>query len=367
MGLAPYGEYDESVATVFDRYCSSGNGDYDIEPFTYRSYDDCIRKLERDLGFERRYWRDEITQEYKDVAYHAQSLLEDVVTDLVSHHVDACDLSKVCLAGGVALNCKMNKRVRELPRVEELFVQPVAHDGGGSLGASLELCQRQGFDADEMTHVYFGTEYGPDEIVDTLNEMKISYSRPDDVVEHTAEALAKGHLIAWYQGAMEAGPRALGNRSILADPREEQSLDNVNRFVKHREEWRPFAPSMLPSDAERYLVGAPSNAARFMVDTHEVTDVARKEIPAVLHPSDKTTRPQIVFEETNPRYHRLLESFKEATGVGVVLNTSFNDSGEPIVRTPREAVRDFYSMGLDQLVLGDFVLRKDDVETTAQL
>lgn len=156
------------------------------------------------------------------------------------------------------------------------------------------------------------------------------------------------------------GPLAFGNRSILADSRTEQSLHQVNERVKHREALRPFAPSILESAANEYLVGDPSAAARYMIDTYDTTDVASEAIPAVLHPADKTTRPQIVSETTNPRYNQLLSAFEERTGTGVLLNTSFNNSGEPIVRTPREAIRDFYSMGLDALVLRDRVLEKPE-------
>jgi carbamoyltransferase len=171
-----------------------------------------------------------------------------------------------------------------------------------------------------------------------------------------ATRLADGELIGWYQGRLEMGPRALGNRSILADPRTTDSRDRVNEFVKHREEWRPFAPSMLEEAAGEYLVNA--EPAPYMIKTFDVKAEKQEEIPAVLHPGDDTTRPQTVREDQNPRYHALISEFEQLTGVPVILNTSFNDSGEPIVNTPTEAIRDFFSMGLDTLVLKDIVLEK---------
>jgi carbamoyltransferase len=253
----------------------------------------------------------------------------------------------------------MNKRVRELSGVDDIFVQPAANDAGGSLGAACELSNEAGDGIDEMTHAYLGSGYDETEVTDVLDRLKIPYESVDGVAERTATLLREGALVGWFQGRMEGGPRALGNRSILADPRTVESRDNVNKYVKHREEWRPFAPSMLKEDAERFLKGDLTKSSYFMIDTYDTTSEAHSKIPAVLHPNDDTTRPQVVTEDRNKNYYNLLQSFKLKTGVGVVLNTSFNDSGEPIVRTPREAVQDFFAMGLDVLVLGDVVVSKD--------
>jgi len=359
MGLAPYGKPNPEIEAVLESYCSLSPGAYDIRPLTFRPKNDAKNKLAADLGFDPRYWKHHIDQEYKDLAYHTQQLLEEIVVRLVEHYLAAVPSTNVCLAGGVALNCKMNKRIREIDGVDNMFVQPIANDAGGSIGACFEAATAAGRNIDVMDHVYHGTGYSNAEITERLDELKVDYSSTDDVPALIARALANGDLVGWFQGRMEAGPRALGNRSILADPRDMASLDRVNEYVKHREAWRPFAPSMLPKAAETYLVGGVSDAAKFMIDTYEVTEAAKEEIPAVLHPEDKTTRPQVVYESTNPRYHELLQSFESRTDVGVLLNTSFNDSGEPIVRTPEEAVRDFYSMGLDVLVLGQRILTKD--------
>jgi carbamoyltransferase len=185
----------------------------------------------------------------------------------------------------------------------------------------------------------------------------------DDVERYVAERLADGALVGWFGGRLEHGPRALGNRSILADPRTVESRDRVNRFVKHREEWRPFAPSMLESAVEDYLVdGEP---APYMINAFDVEPEKRDDLSAVLHPADDSTRPQTVNEDQNPRYHGVISEFEDITGVPVVLNTSFNDHAEPIVNTPTEALKDFFGMGLDTLVLEDVVVEKADafVET----
>ena len=306
----------------------------------------------------KRYWRDDIEKHHKDVAFHVQRAVEDIVTKVVKHHLKQTSLSNVCLAGGVALNCKLNKHVRELSRVDGLFVQPAANDAGGSIGASCMLSVDRGDPIRQMDHTYFGSSFDDSDVIETVDELKLNCERVDDAPSRAAERVAEGELVGWFQGRMEGGPRALGNRSILADPRSADSLDRVNEYVKHREAWRPFAPSLLPEAADRYLVGDISKAAHFMVDTYETTEAASEDIPAVLHPADQTTRPQVVLESTNPRYYQLIAAFEERTDIGVVLNTSFNDSGEPMVRTPWEAIRDFYAMGLDALFIQDVLLEK---------
>lgn len=364
MGLAPYGKQNDHVERVIESYLDFEDGAYDTEPLTYRKMGDAIDKLEDDLGIDARYWRDEITQDHKDVAFHAQRALEEVTGELVSHYISEVDTGNVCLAGGVALNCKLNKRIRELSEVDDIFVQPAANDAGGSLGAAVALSRDDGKEIREMKHVYLGSEFTDEEIRVTLDRLKLSYDTVDNVPETVAKLISDSKIVGWFQGRMEGGPRALGNRSILADPRSIDSRDDVNKYVKHREKWRPFAPSMLREEAERYLEGSVSKAAYFMIDTYDTTSEAEDDIPAVLHPGDKTTRPQVVTRDRNERYYKLLQKLKEKTGVGVVLNTSFNDSGEPIVRTPREAVRNFYSMGMEALVIDDILLQKPQTEST---
>lgn len=247
----------------------------------------------------------------------------------------------------------MNKAVEQLDAVDKLFVQPAAHDAGLALGAG--MLESTPTDTNTMTDAYWGPEYS-DEIDPVLEESKLEFEQVSNPEKVAAEALADGALVGWFQGNLELGPRALGNRSILADPRTVDSRDRVNKYVKHREEWRPFAPSMKEEALDEYLVDAAPSP--FMIKTYEVREEKRDEISAALHPGDNTTRPQTVTEEQNTRYYKLLSEFEALTGVPVLLNTSFNDHAEPIVNKPVEAVKDFYGMGLDMLVLEDYVLQK---------
>jgi len=350
MGLAPYGEQnDEIERELFEAI--DGGAEYDVTEVTTGSIDDMVRRLERVFGRPRRTDAGGFTDWEKDLAFTAQAFVEDTVVALVRGFAREFGTDNVGLAGGVALNCKMNKRVMELDCVDSLYVQPVAHDGGLALGAGMVHTG-----GGEMDHVYHGPSYTADEIESVLRANKLGFHQPADLEQSVAERIADGELVAWFQGRLEMGPRALGNRSILADPRSDASRDRVNRYVKHREEWRPFAPSLLEDAAGEYLVDA--EPAPYMIKTFDVEPGRRDEIEAVLHPADDTTRPQTVCREQNPRYHRLISEFESITGVPVLLNTSFNDHGEPIVTTPTEAIKDFYGMGLDALVLGEFVLEK---------
>jgi carbamoyltransferase len=353
MGLAPYGNENPEIESTLRSIIDTGV-DYDVTPITGDGIEAGVDTLEELFGRERNRTQGEFDQWERDLAFTVQRLLEETVIDLVAHYCSELDTGKVCLAGGVALNCKMNKRVMEYEAVDDIFIQPVAHDGGLPIGAG--YIHRSPGDVPTMTDVYWGPAYDSEEIRDTLETKKVPYIEPDDLEASAAERLADGKLVGWFQGRMELGPRALGNRSILADPRTSASRDRVNRHVKHREEWRPFAPSILESAAADYFENA--EPSPFMIKTFDVKPDRRDEIEAVLHPADNTTRPQTVREDQNPRYYRLIQEFERLTGVPVVLNTSFNDHGEPIVTTPTEALKDFYGMGLDTLVLGDFIIDK---------
>jgi len=354
MGLAPYGERDPSVEQKLRSVVEMGV-DYDVtdlvEEFNARLATERLADL---FGRPGRETPGEFTQFEKNLAHVAQRLLEETVVDIVETYCRRFGTRNVALAGGVVLNCKMNQTVVESPAVDDVFVQPVAHDAGLALGAG--WLGRAPSDVPEFTHVYWGPEHDTDEIRRLLDTNKLDYREPADLERAVAERLADGELVGWFQGRLELGPRALGHRSILADPRTSDSRDRVNRFVKSREEWRPFAPSILAEAASDYLTTERTDP--FMITTADVVDEKVDEIPAVLHPADATTRPQAVSAETAPRYHRLIAEFADITGVPVVLNTSFNDHGEPIVNTPTEAIKDFYGMGLDALVLDDFVLEK---------
>lgn len=353
MGLAPYGERNNEIETALRELIDTGLN-YDVTELTTGGFEAGVERLEELFGRSRNTTRGEFDQWEKDLAFTAQYLLEVTVTEIVETYLQKFGLSTVGLAGGVALNCKMNRKVMELDAVDEIFIQPVSHDAGTAAGAGMLECGPK--QVSEMNTVYWGPEFPNESIKETLEKNKLHYEQPEDLERTVAERLADGDLVGWFQGRMEMGPRALGNRSILADPRTAASRDRVNKYVKHREEWRPFAPSILEEAAEEYLEHA--EPSPYMIKTFATKAENRDDITAVLHPSDATTRPQTVRENQNPRYYRLISEFQEITGVPVMLNTSFNDHGEPIVTKPTEAIKDFFGMGLDVLVVGDMVLEK---------
>jgi carbamoyltransferase len=304
-------------------------------------------------------------QHYADLAASIQAVIEDVVLRMARHAHRKTGLSRLCMAGGVALNSVANGRVlREAP-FEELYVQPAAGDSGGALGAALwayhaVLGQPRSF---VMEHASWGQEYTRPEVAASLEADGVAYRAFDDedrLLDHIADRLEQGQVVGWFQGRFEWGPRALGHRSILADPRRADMKDLVNVKIKYREPFRPFAPSVPVGRAEEYFDlpdAARHYPARFMLYVVDVHDAKRDVIPAVTH-VDGTARLQTVREETAPRYHRLIERFGKATGVPVLLNTSFNLKGEPIVNTPAQALATFARSGMDVLVLGDCVVDK---------
>lgn len=356
MGLAPYGEQNDKIHEKLVQYIDT-RAHYDVEYFTSAGLNKGVEKLSNLFDKPRITDNEQFDQWHKDVAYATQSILEEIITNLVSYYCDFVGAASVAVAGGVALNCKMNKRIRELQEVDEIFIQPVAHDAGVALGGALSVFPES--QVREMESIYWGPDQSTDEVAATLEEYKIDYRTPQNLERYVASRIAEGNLVGWVQGRTEMGPRALGNRSILADSRTIESRDRVNKYVKHREPWRPFAPSLLREAADEYLVDATN--APYMIQTFDVVPDKVEEIPAVTHPRDDTVRPQTVTADQNPRYYRLIEEFADITGVPVILNTSFNDSGEPIVNTPREAISDFYTMGLDILVLEDMVIEKSNL------
>jgi carbamoyltransferase len=304
-------------------------------------------------------------QHYADVAASIQLVTEEAVLAMARAVQRETGLRRLCLAGGVALNSVANGRVLREAGFEELYIQPAAGDGGSAVGAALwahhaVLGHPRRF---VMEHAAWGEEHGPDAVEGFLRGENIAYERLDDedkLLSRVAEWLAKGRVVGWAQGRFEWGPRALGHRSILADPRRAEMKDLVNTKIKYREPFRPFAPSVLAERAEEYFVlpEAPRHyPARFMLYVVDVEPSKRAVVPAVSH-VDGTGRLQTVRRDTNRRFHCLLEHFADATGVPMLLNTSFNLKGEPIVNTPAEAFSTFQRSGMDALVLGDCLVEK---------
>jgi carbamoyltransferase len=304
-------------------------------------------------------------QHYADIAASIQRVTEEVLLTMAVHLHRETGLTKLCFAGGVALNSVANGRIRRETPFEEIFIQPAAGDGGGALGAALfghhmALGKPRKF---VMRHAYWGREYGPAAVDAFLRAGGIAHTRFDDddrLIARVVEHLEAGKVVGWFQGRFELGPRALGNRSIIADPRNHDMKDIVNTKIKFREPFRPFAPSVLMERAAEFfdLPDAPRHhPARYMLYVVDVKPDQHARVPAITH-VDGTARLQTVDRDTAPRYHRLIEAFGEATGVPVLLNTSFNLRGEPIVNTPAEAFSTFSRSGMDVLVLGQQLIEK---------
>src|SRR5467141_1615747 len=294
-----------------------------------------------------------------DIAASIQRVCEEIVLRMARYIHEQTRLTRLCMAGGVALNCVANGRlIRETP-FKELFVQPAAGDAGGSVGVAHYVYNTLGKQprGPAWTHAYLGPEYDDAEIRAYLEGAGATYRvlSDGDIVRETARLIADGNVIGWFQGRMEFGPRALGGRSILADPRDPEMNAKVNNAVKFREWWRPFAPSFKKEAAGEYLESATDSP--FMILTAQVRAEKRGVIPSVTH-VDGSARPQTVEKEINPLYWRLIDEFGKRTGVPVIMNTSFNLRGEAIVHTPTDATRTFFSSGMDALVIGSFLVKK---------
>ena len=353
MGLAPYGKpgvslrdfltidsesYRVNIHRVMSRNSSSTTG------------------IENTLGA-KRHSGCEITDNHKNVAFAAQDACEQAMMMLARRAVAKTNCRNLCLAGGVALNSKANGRILASGLVDRIFIQPAAGDDGACIGAALAPYLDNGgkLPLRKMRNACLGLEYSREEVETILRTYKLRYTQSHDVASCAAELLAAGKILGWFQGRMEFGPRALGSRSILADPRDPEMTTRVNNAVKFREWWRPFAPSLLAEFAGEYLESATDSP--FMILTSQVRPEKRGEIPAVTH-VDGSARPQTVEKDVNPLYWRLIREFGNRTGVPVLMNTSFNLRGEPIVCTPTDAIRTFFSSGMDALVVGDFIVEK---------
>lgn len=292
-----------------------------------------------------------------DIAHSVQTVLEETVLQLLNWLHQRTGADSLCMAGGVALNCVMNARLRDRGPFKNIWVQPAAGDAGTALGAAMwiDAQQRQSNERlYEMEHAYLGPAYTDAEIERFLQWSKLPYRKLDNVSEEVAEYLAEGHIIGWMQQGMEFGPRALGARSILAPPFPAEMQGRLND-LKDREDFRPVAPVVMEEFAAEYFVNA--RKSPFMLFVNDVNEDKKHEIPAVTH-TDGTARIQTVNEGQNAPYYNLLKAFHKLTGVPILVNTSFNTQGEPVVCSPRDAVESFWTSPLDALVIGSFMLEK---------
>jgi carbamoyltransferase len=306
--------------------------------------------------------RREITQRHMDLAASAQAVLEECYFALLNHIQRQTRQRAVCLAGGVALNCVANGMLFEKTAFRDVYVQPAAHDAGTSIGAALYVYHQVLKQPRQYTmrHVYYGTEYSPSEIRGVLDATGVTYHCLDEgaLLTRTATEIANGQIVGWFQGRMEFGPRALGNRSILADPRRKEMKDTLNSRIKYREPFRPFCPSILAEATGDYFESDYSSP--FMVMAYKIKPQQRERIAAVTH-QDGTGRLQTIEKDVNPLYWGLIKRFSEISGVPVLLNTSFNEN-EPIVDTPHQALDCFLRTQMDVLVMGPYLLLKSENE-----
>lgn len=360
MGLAAYGEpeyYDAFSRMIrFDK--TRGELRFDLDFFTFftwspRRYSDQFIEV---FGAER-YSEEEITKRHINIAASFQRRVEDVVLEMCTYLAEKTKVDTLCLSGGVAMNSKMNGRILLESPFSSVWVQPSADDAGACLGACFYywhqvLGKERGF---VMEHDYWGPGFTDEEMRAALDDSLVPYDCLDNPEREAAKAIADNKVIGWFQGRMEFGQRALGNRSILADPRDPKMKDKINRLIKHREWYRPFAPAVLAEYQSDYFDSA--FRSPFMQMVFPVRKEKQRSIPAVVH-NDGTGRIQSVSNDSNSRFYKLISEFRDITGIPVVLNTSFNDNDEPIVCTPKQAIRTFFGTGIHELYLGNYRIVK---------
>ncbi len=387
MGLAPYGNpiYEEKIIKNLVDIKEDGSFWLNQDYFNYATgltmtnnkFADLFGQKARDSK------KEKLTQFHMDIAASIQKVTEDIMIKITKSLKDEFNIPNLCLAGGVALNCVANGKILKEKIFDNIWVQPAAGDAGGSLGAALALWHidqnnpRKINPRDDMQGSYLGPEYTQDQIEKELDRIGAVYQvkTEEDLINSTAEDLSKGEAIGWFQGRMEFGPRALGSRSILGDPRSSDMQKNLNLKVKYRESFRPFAPSILKDDLEKWfdinvdspymLMVAnikknktiPMNEEQKKLFGIDKLNIKRSEIPAVTH-VDYSARIQTVHEETNKKYFQLIKKFKEKTNCPVIVNTSFNVRGEPIVNTPLDAFNCFMGTELEKLIIGNCYLDK---------
>ena len=371
MGLAPYGqpEYMDAVRKLVKP--TKTGFELDLSYFVHHSEgvnmtwdagsptigDVFSPKLEQLLGA-RRGTDEPLGQKHMNIAASLQDVLEEVVLGMLRQLSARTGLTDLCMAGGVALNCTMNGKILSETPFKRVYIQPAAYDGGTSLGAALYVKHHvHGAPRDfVMDHTYWGLAYTPEQCRAALDARGLRYHEMDDepLADAAAELITQGNIVGWYQGRFEWGPRALGNRSIVCDPRSDRMKDVLNSRIKHRESFRPFAPSVLEEKAGDWF--EMSEASPFMLMTCQVRKEQQARVPAITH-VDGTARQQTVSKRTNPKYWGLIHAFEKKTGVPIVVNTSFNEN-EPVVNTPEEAIDCYLRNDMDVLVLGRFLVEK---------
>ena len=384
MGMSPYGEpnHIEKIEKLFTVY-DDGSFWMDMDYFSFHHAERTFSNKFIKLFGEPRIHESEFftpktnpevdpnsakakeNQYYADIAASIQRVTEETILKMARSAYEKTGSRRLCIAGGVGLNSKANGRLLAEAPFDEIFIQPAAGDSGGALGAALYvyhiiLKQPRKW---VQEHNFWGAEYGDEEMLTAIEASGLNYEKlgnVEKIVSRAVDDIVDGKVISWYQGRFEWGPRALGNRSIIADPRRADMKDIVNTKIKFREPFRPFAPVILEEEAARYFPDYPQPEKvypmRYMLTVAKWDETLGQQVPAVNHLG--TGRMQTVRDEWNPRYYRLVQRFGEATGVPVLMNTSYNLRGEPIVTTPQNAINTFVNSGIDTLVMGDYIVTK---------
>ena len=358
MGLAAYGQ-NSTLGEAFSQFAQITDRGFTLEKDILRFRVDEFELLETLLG-KRREKNDPIEQHHKDIAASLQAFTDRAVLHLVENLYRLCPSENLCYSGGVALNCVTNWLIKEKGPFPNIFIPPAPHDAGTATGAALYAYNTRS--NQEKINIlqlnpHTGPEFTTEEILLAIEESGLTARRSKDSAIEAGDLVADGKVVGWFQGRMEFGPRALGNRSLLADPRYHTTRELLNQKVKHREDFRPFGPSILAEEAEKWFeIGRTCESLKYMLFTCPVRPEKREKIPAVVH-IDGTARIQLVEKQINPNYHRLIARFEQRTGVPVILNTSFNDS-EPIVCSPHDAISTFKRTAIDVLIMEDFVIER---------
>lgn len=359
MGMAPYGNpvYYSEIKEKLLQINHDGSIKLNMDYFSFQYGKKMFNKrFEKLFGLRARKKDEPLEQKHFDIAASIQKIIEDVILKMAFHVYKETKMKNLCLAGGVSLNCVANSRILNEGPFENIFIQPASGDAGGAIGAAYVAYHHYFNQKDRhpLKSLYLGPSFTEKQIIDSFLKYNVEHKKLniEDLIQITAKLLSEGKVIGWFQGRMEFGPRALGNRSILADPRRPEMKDIVNKRVKFRETYRPFAPSVTFEDIDKYFeIKIESPYMLF------VAKVKSDKIPAVTH-VDNTARLQTLKRQDNPLFYDLLKAFEKITGIPVLLNTSFNLKGEPIVCTPEDAVKTFLKSGLDYLIIGNFIASK---------
>jgi len=354
-------------------YKLMGLAAYNSKTFAQEAYDIFAETLQVDgLGFNYKtevkdhffHFKERLEgQRFDAIAYGIQRRTEELLTEWIENGIRETGIGNVVMSGGVAQNIKANKEIWELDSLEQLFIPPGPADDSISIGAAFAETIKRGVSVDKLhsiSNAYFGPSYGDDLIQEAIkNNVKKEWTVRQVTPDEVATVLANGDVVARFgSDNMEFGARSLGNRSIIADPRRSDVIHHINKLVKMRDFWMPFAPSILAEREKDYMINPKQIDGRYMAIGFDSTPLAQEHLPAGLHPFDRSARPQIVYKEDNPGYHELIKSFEKQTGVGALLNTSFNIHGEPIVGTPEDAIDTFGRCGLHHLLLGSWLISK---------